>query len=187
MKWLRAARHPMTLYMPFKSLMGPMLVMAAIFSGLASMPRSETMNPKSMPWGTPKTHFSGLSFTPFAFRLETSECHFKVGKEVGGFPCLDYDVIDVGFDRPANVFSEHMVHAPLVRRARIPQAERHGDTAVHAEGCDERSRELVGLLHPDLVIPGVGIEERQGFAPSSGIHDLIDARQRVGNLRTCFV
>jgi hypothetical protein len=34
--------------------------MAAIFSGLASMPRSETMNPRSMPWGTPKTHFSGL-------------------------------------------------------------------------------------------------------------------------------
>jgi hypothetical protein len=29
--------------------MGPMLVMAAIFSGLALMPRSETMNPRSMP------------------------------------------------------------------------------------------------------------------------------------------
>jgi hypothetical protein len=47
MKRLRAARHPMTLCTPFKSLMGPMLVMAAIFSGLASMPRSETMNPES--------------------------------------------------------------------------------------------------------------------------------------------
>jgi hypothetical protein len=35
MKRLRAARHPMTLCMLFKSLMGPMLVMAAIFSGLA--------------------------------------------------------------------------------------------------------------------------------------------------------
>jgi hypothetical protein len=43
MKRFRAARHPMTLCTPFKSLMGPMLVMAAIFFGLASMPRSETM------------------------------------------------------------------------------------------------------------------------------------------------
>src|SRR5688572_1016423 len=43
-------------------------VVAAIFSGLASMPRSETMNPRSMPRGTPKTHFSGLSLTPFALR-----------------------------------------------------------------------------------------------------------------------
>jgi hypothetical protein len=68
MKRLRAARHPMTLCTPFKSLIGPMLVMAVIFSGLASMPHSETMNPKSMPQGTLKTHFSGLSFTPFALR-----------------------------------------------------------------------------------------------------------------------
>jgi hypothetical protein len=52
----------------FQVLDGPMLVTAAIFSGLASMPRSETMNPKSMPQGSPKTHFSGLSFTPFALR-----------------------------------------------------------------------------------------------------------------------
>jgi hypothetical protein len=49
----------MTLCTPFKSLIGPMLVMATIFSGLASMPRSEMMNPRSMPQGTPKTHFSG--------------------------------------------------------------------------------------------------------------------------------
>jgi hypothetical protein len=48
MKRLRAARHPMTLCTPFKTLIGPMLVMAAIFSGLASMPRSETMNPRSL-------------------------------------------------------------------------------------------------------------------------------------------
>jgi hypothetical protein len=101
----------MTLCTPFKSLMGPMLVMAAIFSGLASMPCSETMNPRSMPRRTPKTHFSGLSFTLFALR------HMNVtsrSEEVGGFPCFDNDAIDVGLDRSADVLSEHMVHAPLV-------------------------------------------------------------------------
>jgi hypothetical protein len=144
MKRLRAARHPMTLYTPFKSLIGPMLVMAAIFSGLASMPRSETTNPRSMPRGTPKTHFSGLSFMPFAFR------HLNV---VSGFPRLDYDVIDVSLDRLANVLSEHVVHAPLVCRACIPQTKWHSNIAVRAKGCDERGRELVGLFHPDLVIP----------------------------------
>jgi hypothetical protein len=95
-----------------------------------------------------------------AFRLETSKCRFKVGKEVGGFPHLDYDVIDVGLDRSTNVFAEHVVHAPLVRCTRIPQSKWYGNIAVHGEGCDERSRELVGLFHPDLVIPRVGIEER---------------------------
>ena len=45
-----------------------MLVTAEIFSGLASMSRFETMNPKSIPRGTPKTHFSGLSLMPFSLR-----------------------------------------------------------------------------------------------------------------------
>ena len=67
---------------------------------------------------------------------------FKVGKEVGGFPRLDYDVIDVSLDRSTNVFAEHVVHAPLVCRTRIPQTKRHSNVAVHAERCDERSREL---------------------------------------------
>jgi hypothetical protein len=151
MKRLRATRHPVTLCTPFKSLMGPMLVMAAIFSGLASMPRLETMNPKSMPRGDPEDTLLGIEF--YAFRLETSECRSKVGKEVGGFPRLDYDVIDVGLDRSANVFAKHVVDAPLVCRTRSPQTERHGNIAVHVERCDERSRELVGLFHPDLVIP----------------------------------
>jgi hypothetical protein len=82
-----------------------------------------------------------------------AECRFKVGKEVGGFPRLDYDVIDVSLDRSTNVFAEHMGHAPLVRRTRIPQTKRHSNVTVHAKGCDERGRELVGLFYPDLVIP----------------------------------
>ena len=40
---------------------------------------------------------------------------------------------------------------------------------------------------PKVPYPLPRIEERQGFAPSSGIHDLIDARQRIGNFQTCFV
>ena len=62
----------MTLCTPLRSLIGPMLVMAETFSGLDSMPRSETMNPKSMPRGTPNTHFLGLSLMPFSLR------HLKV-------------------------------------------------------------------------------------------------------------
>jgi hypothetical protein len=45
---------------------------------------------------------------------QTLECRFKVREEVGGFPRLDYDVIDVSLDRSANVLSEHVAHAPLV-------------------------------------------------------------------------
>jgi hypothetical protein len=52
-----------------------------------------------------------LGIEVYAFRLETPECRFKVGKEVRGFLRLDYDVIDVSLDRSTNVFAEHVVHA----------------------------------------------------------------------------
>jgi hypothetical protein len=40
--------------------------MVGVFSWLASMPRLEMMNPKTMPWGASRTHLSGLSLTLFA-------------------------------------------------------------------------------------------------------------------------
>jgi hypothetical protein len=104
-----------------------------------------------MPWGYSEDALLGIEF--YAFRLDTPECHFKVGKEVGGFPRLDYDVIDISLDRSTDVLAEHVVHAPLVCCTRIPQTKRHSNVAVHVERCDERSRELVELFHPDLVIP----------------------------------
>jgi hypothetical protein len=38
------------------------LRMASTLVGFSSMPRWLTMKPRSLPEGTPKTHFSGLSF-----------------------------------------------------------------------------------------------------------------------------
>ena len=58
----------MTLCTPFRLRIRPMFAMAETFSRLASIPRSDTINPRSMPRGTPKTHFSGLSVIPFALR-----------------------------------------------------------------------------------------------------------------------
>jgi hypothetical protein len=45
-----------------------MLVMAEIFSGLASMSRWLMMKPSSLPDGTPNTHLFGLSFQPYSHR-----------------------------------------------------------------------------------------------------------------------
>jgi hypothetical protein len=64
MKRLKAVRQPVTRCRPFRFLIGPMSMMAEIFSGLASMPRSDMTKPRSIPLGTPKTHFLGFSFTP---------------------------------------------------------------------------------------------------------------------------
>jgi hypothetical protein len=127
-----------------------MLVMAVIFSGLASMPLSETMNPKEHASGDSEDTLLGIEL--YAFCAQAPKSHFEVGEEVGGFSSLDNDVIDVSLDRSADVFSEHMVHAPLVGCTCIPQAKWHSNITIHAKGCDERSRELVGFFHLDLVI-----------------------------------
>ena len=41
----------------------------------------------------------------------------------------------------------------------VSEAEGHRIVAVHAERCDKRSRELVGLFHLDLVVTGVSIKK----------------------------
>ena len=58
-KRFREARHPVN-FCTSRNLVGiSILSMALIFTGLHSMPRSETKKPRSWPAGTPNTHFRG--------------------------------------------------------------------------------------------------------------------------------
>jgi hypothetical protein len=41
-----------------------MFAIAAILSGLASIPLAETKHPSNLPFWMPKMHFSGLSIRP---------------------------------------------------------------------------------------------------------------------------
>ena len=97
--------------------------MAEIFSGLASMLRSETVKPGSIPLGTPKMHFSGLSLMPFCKGL------LKIGYEVVSPFGLDHDVIKVGLNGPPDEVPETLEHTTLVCSPSILQSERHCDIA----------------------------------------------------------
>jgi hypothetical protein len=57
-------------------------MMAAIFSGLASMPRSDMMNPSSIPLGTPKTHFLGLSLMLFSLSFSKANLRSATSSSV---------------------------------------------------------------------------------------------------------
>jgi hypothetical protein len=54
--------NPVSLWKYLMQVGALILVMAEIFSGLASMPRWLMMKPSSFLDGTPKTHLFGLSF-----------------------------------------------------------------------------------------------------------------------------
>ena len=100
-----------------------MLVMAEILSGLASMPRSETMKPSSMPLETLKTHFSGLSLMPFAWSL--AKFFFKIGDKVVSPFGLNYDVVNVGLNGPPDEVPTAVEHTALVSCPSVLQTKQH--------------------------------------------------------------
>ena len=55
--------------------------------------------------------------------------------------------------------SENVEHTPLVCGSGVSEAKGHRDVAVHAEGCDKRSHELVGLFYLDLMVTVVNIKK----------------------------
>jgi hypothetical protein len=68
-KRLRVARHPMSHWTSLTFLTWTIPAMAEILCRLASMPRLVMMYPRSLPWGTPKVHFSGFSLMLKCLRL----------------------------------------------------------------------------------------------------------------------
>ena len=130
-----------------------MLEMAAILSWLASMPRSDTMDPRSLPFGTTNVNFFGifLDVKP----PEVSECGAQGGDQVICAWSFDNDVVHVNRDRwprqlcPIGVrqwvdlVGEAGLHTTLVRCARVLKPERHRDITVRAVRGDEGCRELV--------------------------------------------
>ena len=49
---------------------------------------------------------------------------------------------------------------------------------------DERHRELVGLLHHDLMVAGVRIKEAEGFTPQGRVDYLVYALKEMDPLGT---
>ena len=64
--------------MPLMLHIGHMLEMDVIFLGLASITRLDTMYPNSFPFGTPKTHFSGVNLMLILWRFTNIVAKFVI-------------------------------------------------------------------------------------------------------------
>jgi hypothetical protein len=78
MNLLKDAMHLVSLCTFFCDRGASILMIASIFSGLASIPRWLTMNPSNFLASTPKTHFSGLSFHRYRRRLLKTRCKYSM-------------------------------------------------------------------------------------------------------------
>jgi hypothetical protein len=90
----------------------PIVNIAWIFSGFASIPLADTRNPRSCPADTPKEHFVGvkLEFVP----VEVVEGFLQVADQRFLLSCGDDHVIDVDLDVAAYLTSEAVLHHPLI-------------------------------------------------------------------------
>ena len=108
--------------------------------------------------GDPEHTLLGIELD--ALLSKAFEGYPQVINEILSLSGFDHDVVYVGLDGLPDVVAKDLGHAPLVRGTCVSEAERHSHVAVHAEWCDKRSRELVGLFHLDLMVTGVRIKER---------------------------
>ena len=72
---------------------------------------------------------------------------------------LDEHVIHVDLHCLANLLLEHHVDEMLIGRSDILKTERHDFIIIQPAVCNEGSVFLVGDMHQNLVIPGIGIHE----------------------------
>jgi hypothetical protein len=105
----------------------------------------------------PEDAFFGVQFHPVSPQVVERGAH--VVNQVVRLPSFHDYVIYVRLNSSPDVVSENVLHTPLVRSARISEAKWHRYVAKHAEWRDEGGRELIGLLHLYLVVPGIGIKE----------------------------
>ena len=80
-------------------------------------------------------------------------------------------------DIAANLARKAFLHAPLVGRPGVLEAEGHGGVAEGSEWRDERRLFLVLNCHFDLVVPRVGVEETQRLRARGGIDYLVDPQE----------
>ena len=129
MNRLRAAKQPVSLCTPLTLRIGPMLEMAVIFLGLASIPRSNTMYRSSFPFGTPKTHFLGFNLMLNLLRFANVAAKFAI--RLHARAVFDHYVVNIDGDcwfrpfilirliRRVNLVGKALLHAPLVGGANI--------------------------------------------------------------------
>ena len=97
--------------------------------------------------------------------LRVCEGLLNVGYKLVSLFGLDHDVIHIGLNGSPDEVSKTLEHTMLVLSPCVLQIERYFDVAERSEWGDERCRELVGLFHRDLMVPGVRIKKAKGFVP----------------------
>ena len=117
MKRLTTAAEPARRCTSFRQVGLDMLRIALIFSGLTSIPRSETMKPSKLAGGDAKHALVWIEFHPIYPKVIKG--FSKVFQQIRLFPRHDGNVVNVDVNIAANLFVKPSLHTPLLRCAGI--------------------------------------------------------------------
>ena len=99
----------------------------------------------------------GVKLYPFG--PKATEHDPEISYQVVRLPEFHDDVVDICLYGSPYMILKHVELTSLVRSSGVSKAKGHRDVAVHAEGCDEKSHELVGFFHLYMVVTGIGIKK----------------------------
>ena len=74
------------------------------------------------------------------------------------------------------------MYAPLEGGSSVLEAEGHGSVVEATEWGDERSGQLIGGVHRDLVVPRVRVQKAEGLIAGGGIDHLVNSRRGNGSV-----
>src|SRR4051812_26607486 len=132
MNQLRAAKQPVSFWTSCTHTGRFIQSMAPTFSGLASIPRSETRKPSNFPPGTPNVHFDGLSLISYLLRLAKVSARSISRSEP--------------FHITTDLSEQTLLNHPHERGSDILEAERHGNITEAPEWSDKSCFDLVGSI-----------------------------------------
>ena len=93
------------------------------------------------------------------------------------FFALDKHIVNINLHVLSNLFSEHLVHQPLVGSSYVLQLEWHDSITIKSLTGDECNLLLVLFWHLDLVVSWEYVHERLELMSCCWVDKLVNSRQ----------
>ena len=174
---LRAATRPVRDWTSLMLYGGFIFRIVLIFSGFASIPLCDTMNPRNFPDDTPNTHLLGFNFILNRLSVSKVSCKSSRCSSSSRFlpTCHPHKLLHF-------VWSEGRTCGWQVIGMLPQQAKGHYFVTKQALTSNKWCLLLIRSVHPYLIISRKSIHKTKQFMTRSGIHQLINTRQWIAIL-----
>jgi len=158
--------------------------MVAHLSGLASIPRAVSMNPRNFPVATPNTSLVGFNLLLYLQIWLITSMRASTWLRA---PRFDHHVVHVNLYSTTYLLLKDFFHKPLIGGPCIFQLEWH-NLIIIVNGFADKSRLfLIWMIHGYLVVARIGMQKVEHLMAERSINQLINAWRSICVFRACLV